>query len=216
VTPGAAPPTPARAGSPADASDGRTARAERTRDAVVDAFLALLDEGDLRPTARRVAERAGVSLRSVYVRFEDLDALALAAAERQWERVREVVRVIPPTGPLAERLDAFVEQRCRVLDAVAPVRRAAELQEPFNATLAPLLTWARGVSRDELARTFAPELEARPGATRERLLDALEVVAGTSTWDVLRRQRGRSTQAARAVVTDLLRALLRDRADQEG
>ena len=52
--------------------DGRLARSARTRHAVVDALLDLLGEGDLRPTAARIAERAGVSLRIVFHHFEDL------------------------------------------------------------------------------------------------------------------------------------------------
>jgi AcrR family transcriptional regulator len=112
--------------------DGRTARAARTRDAVVEAFLELLEAGDLRPTARSVAERANVSLRSVYVRFADLDSLAAAAAERQWERLEPLVEHIDPALPLDRRLAAFVEQRCRILETAMPVRRAAELQEPFS------------------------------------------------------------------------------------
>ena len=39
-------------------SDGRAARAARTRAAIVDALLALLEEGDLQPTANRIADRA--------------------------------------------------------------------------------------------------------------------------------------------------------------
>src|SRR6266542_3616203 len=46
--------------------DGRTARAVRTRRAVVDALLELLAEGDLRPSGERIAERAGVSLRALW------------------------------------------------------------------------------------------------------------------------------------------------------
>jgi AcrR family transcriptional regulator len=188
--------------------DGRTARSARTRDAVVEALLALLDDGDLRPTARRVAARAGVSLRSVYVRFEDLDALYVEAAQRQWERLSTLVDPIPADLPLAERLPAFVEQRCRVLEVAAPVRPAAELQEPFNDALAASLTWARGVARAEVARVFDPELAQRRGAARTRLLDALDVTAGSTTWDVLRRQRDLTPAAARRVVLDMTTALL--------
>src|ERR1044072_5768679 len=71
--------------APEAATDGRSARAARTRDAVVEALLSLLDEGNLRPTARQVAERAGVSLRSVYVHFDDLEDLFTAAAHRFFE-----------------------------------------------------------------------------------------------------------------------------------
>jgi len=63
--------------------DGRTARSARTRDAVVRALLGLISEGDVRPTAGRIAERAGISLRSVYVHFDDLDDLFLAAFQRR-------------------------------------------------------------------------------------------------------------------------------------
>jgi AcrR family transcriptional regulator len=189
-------------------TDGRAARAARTRDAVVDAFLELLDAGDPQPTAQRIAARAGVSLRSVYVRFEDLDEVVVSAARRQWERVLEITEPLPTTGPRRARLDAFVAQRCRVLELIAPVRRAAEAQESQSAALATLLAWARQTARDEIAAVFEPELAPLPRAARGRLLDALDVAAGTTTWEALRRHHGRSRNAARGVVAEMLAALL--------
>src|SRR5215831_10500116 len=106
--------------------DGRLARGERARGAIVDALLALIDRGDLRPSAARVAERAGVSLRSVFQHFSDVESL-FAAASRQAERVSIYLGGIPEDGPLASRLGAFVRQRSRLLEAIAPVRRAAIL-----------------------------------------------------------------------------------------
>ena len=64
------------------ALDGRAARALRTRNRVVDALLDLVDEGDLRPSAADVARRAGVSLRSVFQHFDDLETLFRVAGER--------------------------------------------------------------------------------------------------------------------------------------
>src|SRR3954447_21192752 len=106
-------------------TDGRTARAQRTRQAVVDSLLELVREGDLRPTAPRIAARAGVSLRSVFQHFADREALFLAAAERQEHEILEMVQRLPADGTLDERVEAFVVQRCRVLEAVSPVRRAS-------------------------------------------------------------------------------------------
>ena len=191
-----------------DELDGRAARAARTRDAVVHAFLELLEEGDAHPTARSIAARAGVSVRSVYVRFEDLDAVVLSAAQRQWDRVLEITEPLPTSGPRATRLDAFVAQRCRVLELIAPVRRVAEAQEATSPALASMLEWARGVARDEIAGVFGTELDPLPRAARTRLLDALEVAAGTTTWEALRRHRGRPVVAARRVVAETLTALL--------
>ncbi|HEY0938137.1 MAG TPA: hypothetical protein VGD91_30885, partial [Trebonia sp.] len=65
---------PDRAGRPAgdnEPADGRAARSHRSRRAIVEALRALHAEGDLRPTAPRVAERAGVSVRTVWQQFAD-------------------------------------------------------------------------------------------------------------------------------------------------
>lgn len=196
------------AGAPARASDGRTARSARTRDAVVEAYLELVEEGDHRPTARSIAERAGVSLRSVYVRFEDRDGVAVAAAQRQWERIVAIARPLPLDAPFATRVAAFIDQRARVLEMVAPVRRAAEHEESFSRELPRLLDWARNLARDEIATVFAPELARLSGAAHTRRLDALDVVCGTGTWEALRRHRGLPVPGARRVMTEMIEALL--------
>ena len=60
--------------------DGRRARRHRSRDLAVDALLDLLDEGVVRPTAQQVAERSGVSLRSIFRIFDDVESLNAAAS----------------------------------------------------------------------------------------------------------------------------------------
>src|SRR3954451_15518477 len=110
--------------------DGRTARSQRTRQAVVEALLSLLQEGDLRPTAPRIAERAGVSLRSVFQHFADREALLFALAEQQEDELRSMTRRIGNDGALPARIDTFVVQRCRVLEAVATVWRPSLVHEP--------------------------------------------------------------------------------------
>ena len=67
--------------------DGRTARGQRTRSAVVDALLALQEEGDLEPTAQRVAARAGVALRTVFGHFSDMETLWAQAGERELAKI---------------------------------------------------------------------------------------------------------------------------------
>jgi len=112
--------------------DGRSARALRTRKAIVDAVIDLIQEGEIKPPAPRIAEKAGVSLRSIYQHFEDLEALFAAAHSRYTERLLATVAEIPAEGPFEERLEAFVEQRAHLLEFITPARRAALLQEPFS------------------------------------------------------------------------------------
>ena len=89
------------------------------------AVIELLEEGELSPTAERVAERARVSERSIFQHFGDREALFSAAAVRQYERIMPTLRPIDVTLPLEERLDAFVAQRASLLERVTPMRRAA-------------------------------------------------------------------------------------------
>ncbi|MHB8506820.1 MAG: TetR family transcriptional regulator, partial [Acidimicrobiales bacterium] len=63
--------------------DGRVLRGRRNRESEVEAFLSLIEEGDERPTARAIAERAGVSLRSVFQHFDELEQIYEVAGRRQ-------------------------------------------------------------------------------------------------------------------------------------
>src|SRR5215469_8489681 len=111
--------------------DGRTARAARTRNAIVEAHLALIGEGDLKPTGERIAERAGVSLRALWANFKDMEALFAASGRRLTERQDEEFQPVPVDGPLADRINGFCQQRARILEIIAPSARAAALKEPF-------------------------------------------------------------------------------------
>jgi len=188
--------------------DGRLARSAGTRAAVVDALLSLIEAGDLRPTAPRIAERAGVSLRSVFQHFRDLEALFAAAADRQTTRLRGLVTPIRTDLPLPQRLASFVAQRARLLEALSPVRRAAVLMEPFSAEIAARLRDARALARAEVQRVFARELVSRPPALRRQLLAALDVASSWSTWEPLRRHQGLSVERAREVMAAMLTAML--------
>jgi AcrR family transcriptional regulator len=190
--------------------DGRVARSQRTREAVADALLSLLEEGDLRATAARIAERAGVGLRSVFHHFEDLDSLYAVVSERQHERMRAMTRRISATLPLDERVAAFVAQRARVLEFITPVRRAALLYEHTSQELAKRLRAARRLGRREVEVLFGPELEAvAPGVARETL-EALTAAASWPAWEALRSHRRLSRQDAEAVMLRTVRALLKE------
>src|SRR5947209_10076854 len=94
--------------------DRRVLRGQRNREAVVQAFLDLIAEGDLSPTAQKVAERAGVSLRSVFHHFEDMEQLFASAADLHVSRYADLVQPLEADGSRAERIAAFVDQRSRL------------------------------------------------------------------------------------------------------
>jgi TetR/AcrR family transcriptional regulator of autoinduction and epiphytic fitness len=193
--------------APPAPTDGRTLRAMRTREAIVDATIALLEQGDLRPTAPRVAERAAVSVRSVFQHFDDLETLHAAVAERLVDRVAVLVFPVEPELPLDDRLDRFVRQRALLLEAVTPIRRAAEVHGPFSDEITARLRDGQAFLRAELIHTFGPELDAA-GADRQDLLDVLDAALSWGTWDGFRSGLARDQATAERLMRRLAAAAL--------
>lgn len=188
--------------------DGRTARSARTREAVVTAVLDLVRAGNPRPTAKEIAARAGISLRSVYVHFDDLDDLFAAAGARQAQEVAHLLYPVDAELPLDARIEEVVRQRVAIWEALAPVRRAALVWASSSPTLREgNLRMARRATKD-MARVFAVELEALDRDQRTHVTEALHLATSAGAWDVLRTERRLSVDDASRVVTQSLRALL--------
>jgi TetR/AcrR family transcriptional regulator, regulator of autoinduction and epiphytic fitness len=191
--------------------DGRTARSARTRAAVVTAVLELVRAGNLRPTAKEIAARAGISLRSVYVHFDDLDDLFAAAGARQAEEIVHLLVPVDADQDLPTRIDDVVRQRAAIWETLAPVRRAAivwAFTSPALREGAQRIT-KRGVR--DLTRVFSHELGHLDADRRSLILEALQVATSASAWDVLRSERGLSVEDAERVVALSLTALLHER-----
>ena len=186
-------------------TDGRAARGERTRRALAEALVALIEEGDLRPTARAVAERAGVSQRLVFHHFEDMEAVLRHAVAIQVERHWSVMRPVDPTLPTSEKVTQLVRQRATLFEAVSPVRRAASVVAHSSPTVAAELGRARRGLRQALAWGFAPELQAA-GAKQAEMLEMLELASSWETWDQLRRGMGHGPVTARRLMTRMVEA----------
>lgn len=192
----------------APAVDGRLARSQRTRLAIVDAMRCLHYEGDLRPTAPRVAQRAGVSLRTVWQHFADLEALLVEAGRRDLEIAGRFVEPIPATLPVAERIERLTTQRARMFEAMAPPWRAARLQEPFSVQIRSDRDRLVELGRRQLEQTFGPQLRGRRGRRRDDLLTAVQAACSWATWEGLRRDLHADPRQARAAMAALLTGLL--------
>jgi AcrR family transcriptional regulator len=174
---------------------------------VADALLGLINEGELRPSAAAIAERAGVGMRTVFHHYQDLEALFRTVADAQLERMAQAARVIPP-GPLSGRIDAFVDERARLHEMITPVRRAALLAEPFSSEIAGRLAWVRERAHREVARVFAPELQLLPAARRRDVTEAITVAASWAAWEALRAHQELSVAQAKRVVRRMITSLI--------
>jgi TetR/AcrR family transcriptional regulator, regulator of autoinduction and epiphytic fitness len=188
---------------PEQSPDGRLARSARTRELIVDAVRSLHHDGDLRPTAARVAGRAGVSLRTVWQHFADLETLLVTAGRRDFEIASSYMAPIDEGQPVAARVTQLVQQRIRLFEGVSPVWRAARLQAPFSPQIRLNRDRLFAVARAQLAQVFGPELDALPVARRQTTLHALQVATSWSTWESLRTELGLTRAAAQQVVLTL-------------
>ena len=188
--------------------DGRHRRAERSRDAVVDALLSLYDDGVVRPGVADIAARAGVSPRSVFRHFADLEGLAEAAIDRQWARVHVLFETPPHEGDRETRVTALVDQRLRLHGAIIGVARAAAVLSSSSPVVASTLRARRRLLGDQVVALFAPELRARQGQARSELAAALEATASLENVEYLRAHAGLGSDRAAAVVRRMLQALL--------
>jgi TetR/AcrR family transcriptional regulator of autoinduction and epiphytic fitness len=186
--------------------DGRVARSRRTRAAIVEALVSLLEEGNPQPTVEEIAARASVAPRTVFQHYADREALFAAVSEHREDQLRTLMGQIDPGAPLAVRIDEIVAQRARVFEWIASVRRGALLMEPFSESVHAALEGFRAEKRAELERVFATEIAAHPD--RAALVAALGVAGSWSSWDALRSQQGLDVEGAIAALRLTLRALL--------
>jgi AcrR family transcriptional regulator len=189
--------------------DGRNRRRDRNRDAVVTALLELYREGDLAPRAEVIAERAGISARSLFRYFDDAEAMVRVAIERQQQHLAPLYALDAPVDlPLAERLDRFVAARVRLLDGMGEVGRVARTVAPRQPLVLAELARIRGRLRRQVAEVFAPELDVLAPAERRCVLAAADVLASWEARDLLRNDQGLTTDDATAAMRSGLARLL--------
>ncbi len=195
------------------AVDGRQYRTTRSRMAICEACLDLVEEGALRPSADEIAERAGVSRRSIFNHFADLAELYDAVVEVGLERCAPLLEEISVDQPISLRVDRLVRVRSRFLEAMAPFTRALTAQ----ALVGPASDQARRISREaarfqhgDIERLFRKELAGHSSSERTEILETISAAMAPLLWETLRRNRGLSVARARAVMKRMLESVLRD------
>jgi len=183
-------------------TDGRIQRSERSREAIVQAMLDLIAEGELAPTAQQVAVRADVGVRTVFRHFSDMESLY--AAMNDAIQLRHVDGFTPgtPEAAFAKRLEGLLDQRFALLESLAPYIRASARPRVRSAFLRE--------QHDRDVRAFRknmlgwlPELaDAEPA-----VVHAFELTLSFEAWNRLRIDQKLSVRKAQEALRTIATAL---------
>jgi len=177
---------------------------------VVDAVIDLILDGGRAPTAEQIADRADVSVASVYRYFESLDELRRLGVQRYFERIDHLI-AIPGVGegPLPRRIDSFVASRLEFYRVTEPMARMSRHQAPDVEQMRTTLARVRATLADQVAQHFAPELAGLTPSARQDRVAVVAALTSFEAWDLMQEQgldRGAVRRAWRTHLATLLAA----------
>jgi AcrR family transcriptional regulator len=199
MTEAAAPPPLAFQGTPA---------AMRRRIRALDAFIDLVLEGNLPPTADQVVERAGISKATFFRYFESLNAMRYDAGARMLERFPLLHVADPGQGPLHDRIERFVSLRVELWEKVHLLARLQRTMVLQDQDAADMVDSVRELMVDQVREHFAPELQERSAAQRDDVAMLIAMTTSLESWEQFRNTYGRSLLQTRRAWTQAIESLL--------
>ncbi len=189
--------------------DGRRTRSKKSRLAIASAMLELVTEGVPNPTAKIIAERAGVSLRLVFHHFKDMESIFKETDKLQLERLKPFIsQNISGEGPLDTRLEAFIKHRTTLLEFITPTRKSALHFEILHESVHRSLQAFRKSKRDQVVAVFAQELDIFKGKEKKERTLALQAAVSWTTWQTLREHQQLTKDMARRVMRRMIHVIL--------
>jgi AcrR family transcriptional regulator len=149
-----------------------------------------------------VAERAGVTVRTVIRRFGSKERLIEAAAEegtRQVTQQRYQAPIGDIDGAVNNLVDHYEEWGDTALRLLAQEERVATIRSITDA--------GRAIHHEWVERTFSPLLARRTGEERRRLLAELIAICDVYFWKLLRRDLGLSREQTELAIRETILAL---------
>ena len=183
--------------------DGRRERSRSSHRRIVEAMMELIAGGDLMPSAARVAEEAGIGLRTVFRHFDDMDSLYGEISATIAERVLPIVTA-PYTGDdWRAHIRELARRRVRVFETMLPFRLAANIkryQSPFlMGQYGQVVTIER-----ELVLRLLPAHVLSHRITAEAICATLSF----QNWRALRHDQSLSSEEAGTVTAHMVEALI--------
>lgn len=188
--------------------DGRRLRSERTRQHILEAYIALLRDNPRPPTASQIADRAGYSVRSLFERFPDMLTLSLAAADLAFAQANAQATIRNIHADRATRIRTQVETRAETCEDWLPLWRALILNQHASSELKQRIRRVREAILARIEMMYLPELNSLEPTARRHTLIALEAITDFESWARMRAMAGLSVAEACTVWIRAIDSLL--------
>ena len=181
--------------------DGRRERGRSSHRRIVEAMMELIVQGDLSPSAARVAEEAGIGLRTVFRHFDDMDALYAEITATITEEVMPVVMAPYPDQPWRDNVRELVRRRVGLFETTLPFRLAANINRSQSPFLMGQYSRVVMLERELILRLL-------PAAVRADRIGVEALVAALSfhSWRTLRHDQSLSAEEAGTVMGRMVEA----------
>jgi AcrR family transcriptional regulator len=185
--------------------DGRTIRREKSRQRIIDAVIRLVNDGKDEPTAESVAKLAGVTMRTVFRHFDDMEALhreIVADLQVQTDALRVAY---DPSRDWREQFDELILRRTGIFEKYMPQilwAQALRLRSPaIEEDVQVYFKRMRESLKVRLPKKFIANADA---------FSSIEVVLGWEVWNRLRRDQKLSVKKATRVIQNLVEVIFKD------
>jgi len=186
-----------------DEPDGRRRRGNTSRARIVEAMLKLVREGNPSPGAARVAQLAGVSLRTVFRHFEDKDAIFHAIDDLLVAAYQPLLDAPYRSEHWKGRLFELIERRCIINEAAAVFRISAVMERYRSQFIADKYRRLHAGEKRMLNAVLPPELQTTTQAGR-----ALLIACSFDTWRLLRQDEKLPPAEVEAAIKQLVEDIL--------
>ena len=195
---------------PSSAIDGRSLRRERNRQEIVDALLQLIESGETEISAALIAQKAGLSERSIFRYFDDVDDLYRSVCDLSISKEIEFARIDEAgAGSLDTRIENLVNQRVRIYtmnENIAPAARAFAFK---NHVIKNQLVLGRKFLRNQIKTQFAAELNQLDKAQQQVVIATIDALTTFENYDMMRSDQKMSVHTIKSILTEAIRKALK-------
>jgi TetR/AcrR family transcriptional regulator, regulator of autoinduction and epiphytic fitness len=194
---------------PVSAVDGRSLRRERNRQDIVDALLSLIENGETEISAALIASKAGLSERSIFRYFDDVNDLYRSVCDLAFSKEIEYALIDDAgVGSLDTKIENFVNQRVRIYtmnEKIAPAARSFAFKNPI---IKNQLVVGRKLLRTQIIKHFAEELSVFDKQQQQVAVAIIDSLTTFEYYDMMRSDQRMSVQAIKSVLAESIRKAL--------